>query len=73
MNGKKARAIRKAMLAGATELGATAFTTTPIYEHGDKMLHFKFSYHSIGGRRLYKIGKKIYKKYGVLPIQEAKQ
>lgn len=67
MNGKQAKRIRKAMLKGKSE-AEYGFNTSSYYY--DQQLHYKFVYHSIGKERLYKMGKKIFKKYGVLPMEQ---
>jgi|GEM_PF-5606664 len=67
MNGKQAKRIRKAMLNGSGE-AEYGFATSSSYYNQE--LHYKFVYHSIGKERLYKMGKKIFKKYGVLPLEQ---
>lgn len=71
MNSKKAKAIRKAMMAGDPTKSGIGFTTSPSYNPQDQMLHFKFTYHTMGEKKLYKLGKKIYKQYGFLPQENA--
>jgi hypothetical protein len=66
MNAKKARAIRKAMIESKDSPRNYGFTTVSVIE-GDKRVRFRFTYHVIGQDRLYKLGKKIYLKHGVLP------
>lgn len=70
MNSKKAKRIRRAMMSGDPTKSGIGFTTTPSYSEHDRMLHFKFTYHSMGERKMYKLGKKIYKQYGFLPKEQ---
>lgn len=46
---------------------------TGVPEYANGILHFRISYHSVGEARLYKLGKKIYKKYGFLPMEQANE
>lgn len=68
MNGKQARKIRKAMLANSGNNPLSHFATSSSYVNG--MLVFKFTHYSIGAKRLYKMGKKIFSKYGFLPTEK---
>lgn len=71
MNAKKAKQIRRAMMSGDPTKSGVGFTTTANYNPQDQMLHFKFTYHSMGEKKMYKLGKKIYKQYGFLPKEDA--
>jgi len=70
MNAKKAKKIRRAMMSGDPTKSGRGFTTTPVFDPKDNMLHFKFTYHVLGERKLYKLGKKIYNQYGFLPQEQ---
>lgn len=70
MNAKKAKAIRRAMMSGDPSKSGVVFTTTSVFDHRDGMLHFKFTYHSAGERKLYKLGKKVYNQFGFLPQEQ---
>jgi hypothetical protein len=71
MNAKKAKAIRRAMMSDDPTKSGVGFTTTAVYNEQERALHFRFTYHSVGERKVYKLGKKIYKQYGFLPKEQA--
>lgn len=70
MNGKKAKAIRRAMRAEIEKGSHESWVAHPsLYTNvrGEQMLKYTFQYVVSGGIRLVKIAKKIYRLSGVLP------
>jgi hypothetical protein len=74
MNGKKAKAIRRAMrkeLEKGSQYQATFHGSTYTTVMGTKCARYKVTYSVVGGKQLVNLGKKIYNISGILPKEEA--
>lgn len=70
MNGKKAKAIRRAMRAELEKGSAQKMVFHPsVYTNmlNQKCLRYRVQYVSVGGKQMVNLGKKIYNISGILP------
>lgn len=70
MNAKKCKAIRRAMrqeIEKGSHYGWIAHPSVYTNVRGENMLKYKFQYVLVGGLKLVKLAKKIYRLSGVLP------